>query len=234
MPSGPSLGVVRRLHRAIEAQVYRQVARDGFNRLRYGAMAPLSGMAIYPRPRDITMGFDSRRAGFRLRRQKSGLVLGGDWDQFTVDISDSIKLASCRMRWVEGADWEETPIFREMLQQIERGLAPDECRSHEDLVRRYRRLDQIFEETRQRGRLLDMDELPLFHYRRAHGATLIHVARDGTCLRSGGGAHRFAIAKILDLAEMPAQLGVIHPQALKAGHLERLRKSSLRKDSSPT
>lgn len=228
MLSGPSPGSIRRLRRAIEAQVYRQMVRDGLNRLRFGEMAPLSAMAIYPRPRDITMGFDSRRAGFSLRRHKSGLVLKGDWDQFKSDISNSIKLVSCRMRWLEGADWEETPIFRQMLQQIEQGLAPDECRSYEDLVNRYRQLDRIFKETRSRGRLLDMDELPAFYYRRAHGATLIHVARDGTCLRSGGGSHRFAMAHVLDLPEMPAQLGVIHPQALESGHLERLRKSLLR------
>ncbi|WP_245710878.1 hypothetical protein [Citreimonas salinaria] len=136
------------------------------------------------------------------------------------------------MRWIDGADWEETPIFRQLMRQIDQGLVPDDCRSGEELVARYRQLDSIFEETRARGRMLDMDELPEFHYRRAHGATLVHIARDGTCLRSGGGAHRFAIAHILDLPEMPAQLGAIHPEALEAGHLERLRRSALKPSAS--
>lgn len=61
--------------------------------------------------------------------------------------------------------------------------------------------------------------------RRAHGATLVHVGHDGACLRSGGGGHRFAIANILDLPETPAQLGVIHPDAIADRHLERLRAS---------
>ena len=156
------------------------------------------------------------------------MVQGGDWDTHRVDVLTSTKRVSCRMRWVDGADWEETPIIRQMAEQVARGMAPDECRTYEEILARYRRLDRIFEETRARGRLLDMEELPDFHYSRAHGATLVHVARDGTCLRSGGGSHRFAIAHVLDLPEMPAQLGVIHPQALAAGHLARLRRSALK------
>ncbi|MGR3493762.1 hypothetical protein [Citreimonas sp.] len=226
--TSPALSLRHRLQRAIEAHVYRQTVRDWLNRLRFGDRAPISAMAIYPRPRDITHTYAHRKGLPRLGRQKSGMVLGGDWDKSRNDMTNNTKLVSCRMRWIDGADWDETPIVRQMVEQIGRGLAPDGCRSREDVLARYRQLDRIFEETRARGRLLDMDELPDFHYRRAHGATLVHIARDGTCLRSGGGAHRFAIAHILDLAEMPAQLGVIHPEALKAGHLDRLRKSALR------
>ena len=156
------------------------------------------------------------------------MVKAGTWDTHRRDLSDDTKLVSCQMRWINGADWEETPVFRQMLEQIKQGLTPDECRTRDDILTRYRKLDSIFEETKARGRLLEMEELPDFYYRRAHGATLVHLARDGTCLRSGGGAHRFAIAHILDLSEMPSQLGVVHPEALWAGHLERLRFSKLR------
>ncbi len=217
-----------RIHRAVEAHVYRQVLRDVANRLRYGKAAPLSAMAIYPRPRDITRAYARGNGYPKLGRQQSGLVKPGDWDQQTKVLLNNTKLQSCHMRWVDGADWQETPIYKQMVEQIQQGLAPDECRSPQDVLARYVALDKIFDETRERGRLLDMDELPRYYYRRAHGATLVHVARDGTCLRSGGGAHRFAIAYILDLPEMPAQLGVIHPDAIKDGHLERLRTSRLK------
>jgi hypothetical protein len=228
MRHNQSPSVIGRIHRAIEAHVYRQLVRDVANKLRYGNLAPLSAMTVYPRPRDITHGYARIQGGPRLRRQHSGMVKAGDWDNHRRDMSNDTKLVSCQMRWINGADWEETPIFRQMLEQIKQGLAPDECRTRDDILTRYRKLDSIFEETRARGRMLEMEELPDFYYRRAHGATLVHLARDGTCLRSGGGAHRFAIAHILDLAEMPSQLGVVHPEALWAGHLERLRVSRLR------
>lgn len=212
------------LVRAIEAHVPRKVGRDILNRLRFGRRAPLSDMPIFAVPREITEFYAPGGGYPRLRRQQSGLVLGGDWDLQRTDVEDNIKLISCRMRWEGGADWQDTPVFRWMLRAIGQGQAPDACRSPEDVARRYGALDRVFEETRARGRLLLRRELPGF-FRREHGAVLLHVARDGTLLRAGGGQHRFAIAKILDLPEMPAQLGVVHRQALDSGVLERLRVS---------
>lgn len=181
-------------------------------------------MAIYPRPRDVTEAYQRQKGDPALGRQQSGKVVGGNWDLHRSDVDTNTKLVSCRMRWLEGADWEETPIYAYMMAEIRDGRVTNGCRTREDVDERYRRLDAIFATVRAEGRLRDMSELPEY-FRRAHGATLIHVARDGTCLRSGGGAHRFAIARILDLPEMPAQLGAIHPDAIRDGHLARLRRS---------
>jgi hypothetical protein len=218
-------GFLKYLARAVEAHRPQKAMRDVTNLLLYGRSSPLSDMAIFPAAAEVNFRYVPR-ARHRLRRQHSGRVLAGNWDESRADVNTEHKLVSCRMRWQEGADWEETPIYRTLIAKIEQGYVPDGCRTREDLNERYARLDHIFHETRARGRLLRMAELPDDFYRREHGATLIHVARDGTCLRSGGGAHRFAIAKILDLPEFPAQLGVIHPDALRAGHLDRLRKSA--------
>ena len=57
------------------------------------------------------------------------------------------------------------------------------------------------------------------------GGILMYVGRDGTLLHAGGGVQRFAIAKILDLPEIPAQLGVVHPQTIYMDLLTPLRKS---------
>ncbi|MFW2589096.1 hypothetical protein [Sagittula sp. SSi028] len=217
-------GVLRALVRAIEAHRPRKFARDLVNRVRFGADGPLSDMAIFPDPREITQCYQTL-PGLRLRRRASGRVMGGDWDKSRASATDNYKFQSCRMRWVDGADWEETPVFQKMVAEIAKGRAPDECRSVEDVKSRYAKLDRIFAETQARGRLLRMHELPDAYYRREHGASFVHVARDGTCLRSGGGYHRFSIAKILELPEMPAQIGVVHPDAIKNGHLAPLLKS---------
>ena len=161
-----------------------------------------------------------------LRRRQSGDVIGGDWDLHRSPVEENTKLASCRMSWEPGADWEQTPIYRRMLDEIAQGKAPDGCRTPEDLRERYRTLDRIFEETRARGRLLNMCELPEY-YRREHGAPLVHVARDVALLKSGGGAHRFAIARILNLPEMPAQLGAVHVEAVRNDLLRGLVRSRL-------
>ncbi|WP_239479954.1 hypothetical protein [Actibacterium sp. 188UL27-1] len=112
------------------------------------------------------------------------------------------------------------------MKQIAAGERPDDLRSEADVAARYARLDQMFEETLARGRFLLRRHLPEC-FRDEHGGVLIHIGRDGTCLRSGGGIHRMAIAKILNLPEMPAQIGAIHPDAIRDGHLQRLMVSRL-------
>jgi hypothetical protein len=214
----------KRLHRSIEAQVPHKALRDLVNSLRFNDYLP-SDSPIFVPARDVRYSLKRRPGKVMYRRRHSGAVIGGDWDLSRREITTNDKFESCRMRYFDGAEWPETPIYKRLLQEIAEGKAPDECRSAADLDARYAALDKVFEETRARGRLLCKSEMP-DQFRREHGGILLHIARDGTCLRSGGGVHRFAIARLLDLQEMPAQVGVIHPDAIRDGHVARLRKSS--------
>lgn len=212
------------LRRAVEAQVPRKALRDLWYMLRYGRFAPWSDEAIFVAPREVLHALVTPPRDMRFRRQNSGGVVPGDWDLRREDIEGNIKLQSCRMRWQQGAEWPETPIYQRLVREIAAGKRPDGCATLAEVNARYALLDEVFAATRFLGRLLTKDELP-DQFRREHGGVLLHVARDGTCLRSGGGAHRFAIAKILDLPEMPGQIGAVHPGALENGHLARLRQS---------
>ncbi|WP_226622786.1 hypothetical protein [Alloyangia pacifica] len=205
--------------RDLHAQVPRKALRDMWNRLRYGPGAPLSDELIRVDARDVNYIYAGKRP---LRRQQSGMILGGNWDQQRRSVEDNRKLLSCRMHFEGGTPWRDTPLFQKLLAEIAQGKTPDECATEEQLVARYKRLDEVFEETRRRGRLLTRAELPEY-FRREHGGILLHVGRDGTLLRTGGGAHRFAIARILDLPKIPAQLGVVHPQAFYGGLLAPMR-----------
>ncbi|MBE9639703.1 hypothetical protein [Salipiger mangrovisoli] len=207
--------------RDLHAQVPRKVVRDFWNRLRYGAGAPLSDELIRVDARDVNYTYAGKP---KLRRQQSGMILGGDWDLPRQSVEDSRKLLSCRLHFEGGTPWRDTPLFQKLLTEIAAGKTPDDCATEEELVARYQRLDAVFEETRRRGRLLSRAELPGY-FRREHGGILLHVGRDGTLLRAGGGAHRFAIARILNLPKVPAQLGVVHPQAFYGGLLDRLREA---------
>ncbi|MBV7395567.1 hypothetical protein [Mameliella sediminis] len=216
---------LEQFRRTIEAHVPRKVLRDIWNMLRFGLEGPRSDAAIYVAPSRVNLGLGKQRSARQFRRQNSGAVVAGDWDLNRFDIETNTKLRSCRMHWQEGADWQETPIYQRLVKEIATGHRPDGCATIEDVHARYAALDKLYAETRQRGRLLPKAELPDY-FRREHGGVLVHVARDGTCLRSGGGAHRFAIARILGLPEMPAQIGVVHPDAIRNGHLAKLLRSS--------
>lgn len=214
------------LFRTLEAKVPQKFLRDVKNRVLYGATAPLSDETLYVRPRDITRRYVANPAKDAplFRRRHSGLVKGGDWDLSTLPLEESPKYHACRAHWVDGTSWEETGIFDLHLDRIARKGVSDECRSLGDLRARYDRLDRLFEQVEREGRLREACQIDQY-FRREHGGVFVHIDRHGNPLRNGGGEHRFLIAHILDLPEMPVQPGVIHLDAFRAGHIERLRRS---------
>ncbi|MGP6089678.1 hypothetical protein [Antarctobacter jejuensis] len=212
-----------RWRRAIENQVPRKAVRDWVNRLRFGDAVPPSDAAIFVDLADVAHIYDKPRGRDELRRRDSARVLAGDWDLARRPVGEDSRFISCRMRFQEGADWEETPKFRQMVAELARGLRPDGCADVNDVRARYAALDRVYEEIRARGRLLLREELPEC-FRREHGGILVHIARDGVLLRSGGGGHRFAIVRLLGLPEIPVQIGAIHIDALRNGHVARLRR----------
>ncbi len=205
--------------RDLRAQVPRKAVRDLLNRMRYGRDAPLSDELIHVDPLEVEYTYCGAQ---HLRRPHSGMIVPGDWDLERREIAKNTKLQSCVLHYEQGVPWRDTPLFARLMREVSEGKRPDDCGSAEELDARYAALDRVFEETRQRGRLLSRAELPDY-FRREHGGILLHVARDGSLLRASGGAHRFAIARILKLPSMPAQLGAVHMEALLGGHLSRLR-----------
>ena len=217
---------LRNLSRSIEAQVPRKALRDFWNKARYGANGPLSDECLYVPLGEIHDAYvpDPKSGTPRFRRGDSGRVVAGDWDQATMPIGWNIKSASVRSHFVDGTPWEETPFFQKLVREVaERGMA-DGCHSREDVERRYAALDRLYEEVAGSGKLRTRAETDEY-FRREHGGIFAHITRDGRAIRAGGGAHRFAIARILNLREIPVQVGAVHPQAVRDGVLLRLRVS---------
>lgn len=211
------------VRKAIGAGVHIKAVRDITNRLRFGPDAPKSDELIWVRTKDVTDWYkpDPANGAPKFRRRHSGMVAAGDWDLSRKPLGSHMKLNSIRDHYLRGEPWQQTKLFDWMMQQIAENGQIDTCRSKEDLIARYERLDRIYDEAQRTGTLRPHGSVNAT--RGEHGGILVHIARDGTPLRDGGGMHRFAIAMVLDLARVPAQLGVIHPQALKAGVLTDLR-----------
>ncbi|MHA6324343.1 hypothetical protein [Roseivivax sp. CAU 1753] len=208
------------LRRALDAQVPQKALRDLTNRLTYGPDAPLSDECIWVDPLAVNHFYTGQKAR-PLRRGNSGQVIPGDWDLDRAPWTETEKAQSCRLHFVQGVPWSETPIYARLLREIAAGKRPDGLNSQADLDARYARLDTLWHDARRNG-LSPRSETPA-GYRREHGGILVHVGRDGTLIRSGGAMHRFAIARLLELPKVPAQLGAVHPEALAAGHLRTLR-----------
>lgn len=212
------------IFRSIEAKVPQKFLRDMINRARFGTEAPLSDEALYVPLGDVHATYAPGKGAPHFRRTHSGQVRGGDWDLSVKPLVDTVKYLACKAHFVDGKDWADTGIFERHLEIIARNGQSDGCRTLEDLKRRYGRIDALFAETQATGRFRPRCDLPSY-FRREHGGVFVHIDRDGRAIRRGGGEHRFAIARILKLPEIPVQPGVIHASAVRDGHIQRLRRS---------
>lgn len=211
------------LIRALRNNVPLKVLRDLGNRLMFGPDAPLSDETVWLPMDRITHVYKPGKGAPRFRRRHSGKVVGGDWHLSRARLRPTEKDISCHMHYVEGRPWEETPIWARHVREISEGHAPDNCRTLTELRAWYDRRDAAFSEIKKAGILTPAAALP-DRVRREHGGILVHIGPDGTFLRSGGGAHRFAIARILDMPFIPVQVEVVHRDALTSGAYARLHR----------
>ncbi|PRY25999.1 hypothetical protein CLV78_10192 [Aliiruegeria haliotis] len=217
----------RNLPRTLEAKVPLKAARDVKNRLLYGRRAPKSDECIYVDPRRVRLVYASGRRpdAPRFRRFHSGLVLGTDWDTSVQPWEWGFKQTAILRHFQNGESWRETGVIDYLMEDVRRKGSADGCRSLEEIEERYRKIDRLYEELQRTRHFKNRSELDSY-FRREHGGVFIHVTRYGTPLKAGGGVHRLTIASILELERIPAQLGVIHPDAIRDGHLDRLRQQS--------
>lgn len=219
----PTLSL-RNLPRTLEANVPIKALRDIKNRLVLGAEAPLSDECIYVDPQQVILAYvpkgTSEAPSFR--RRHSGLVRDGDWDRSVKPVSDGVKERAIKDHFLNNVSWEDTGVIDYLMSDVHRKGSADGFSTVEEIRNRYARMDVLFEDIRRSGRMKTRTELDSY-LRREHGGVYVHIARDGTPLKAGGGTHRLVIAKLLGLRRMPAHLGVIHAEAVRNGLMKSLR-----------
>ena len=206
---------------ALVAGRYRQsrtgiAITDTTNRLRFGQDAPRVAQLIWVEPAACHVALNISEALGPASPSLSGRVRGGDWDLQVRPVADVEKIAFGLRHWRDGVPWEETGAYEHMMRLIaERGRPVDRCSTLEDVIARYERLDAIYDEVLREGRLKPRAELSHGAFRERKGI-LIHVSRHSTPIFGGSSNNRFAMALALGLPAMPAQLGVVHAQAVRS------------------
>jgi hypothetical protein len=183
--------------------------RDLVNKIKYGSCAPLTCEKLLVDPRNIDCVINSGL----LNRGDTGRVIGGDWDLQTSSIFSLPKIKICFERFANGKTWGDAGAYTFMLELIKSKPGIDGCNSFEDIVERYRKLDDAFDIIKHERKLQSRKEINPFTFRE-HGGIYVHVDRNANFIFGRGGSHRFAIAKILNLESVPVQVGVVHENAL--------------------
>ncbi|WP_290650804.1 hypothetical protein, partial [Aquisalimonas sp.] len=173
----------------------RGVGRDAVNVWRFGGNAPRAHMRIWVRPRDV------EKATNAFNVYDSGRVIDGDWDLNTFEILDIPKFQYCRDRWIGGRSWQQLGV-----------LGNNQESSKE--IDRFDELDRLFYHSIESRRFKTRIEIDKYSFRE-WGGTLIHISRDLKPIFGCSGYHRMAIAKLAELDLIPAQLGCVHPEAIR-------------------
>lgn len=198
------------------------VWRDLDNILRYGwHNAPRTFERIWVDPRAIRHVVSTQ-----FSRADSARVIKGDWDLAVHAFDEQPKVSACRQHFLEDVPWEDTGVYDMMLDRIERRGVFDDCRNLDDVVKRYRDIDRLYVSL-QSGEGVKTQQALNPRNLREKGGIHIHIGREGEPLFAGGGFHRLAIAQLLGLPSIPAQLGVVHEQAVALGVMPGLRRKHI-------
>lgn len=198
-------------------QLIWSIPRDIKNRLWFGPGAPIYAETIWVNPSSV-----HDFLWLTPDRYYSGLVLTSSWpDKDVIPVTEVPRIRCCIEHWQNGKEWKDTGAYELILQNIaDLGIPVDDCKDLTDIHNRYEKLDAIFQQIENEKRLLTRNELMNNRNFREIGGILIHIGPEGK-LYFGMGAHRFAMAKILNIS-FPAQIGCIHISAIS--FLSKLRK----------
>lgn len=187
-------------------------ARDTLNRVHYGEHAPRFAELIWVDPRECQV------CPTWIGSYRSGEVVRGEWDLGARPLHEHTTVQWCRQRFELGMSWEQTGAYAHMRRLIrESGRARDGCITDADIIARYERLDALFRQVQEEGRLRPRSELDDDAFREL-GGVLIHIGRDCRPLLGCSGGHRLGVALSANLPLIPASIGVVHRQALSDWH----------------
>jgi hypothetical protein len=185
----------------------KAIARDVLAVAKCGRRAPRWRERIWVKPLDVISFYEFSPVAWTE-------VVGGDWDRQVRPIEEQPIVRIALAHWRDGLTWEEAGAYNLHMRRIEQkgGGRVDGCLTMDEVVARYQRLDETFEQVRVEGRLWSRAELgePL----RETGGVVFNIARDGSPVFGAAGCHRFAMALTLRLEVMPAMVGRVHPGIL--------------------
>lgn len=150
-----------------------------------------------------------------------GKVMDGDWDRESEPFEETDVYRSFEAHFERGVEWQETPFFQRVLGEIRNGQTQWGCDSREAFLERCAEIDELYERIRTEGyktqaELLNDDGAEPLHkarhsriYRYVTDEMTVSVARDGELIFNDA-RNRLAIAKVLDLDEVPVRIMVRH------------------------
>ena len=147
-------------------------------------------------------------------RDFKGHVVAGDWDLLEKSFDDLDVYIALKQVCLQGKDWFGTAFYQRTLDKLGKGQVLYNCTVKDDLIRRCKELERLFQKIRQEGYRTQQEllqEQQIDDKMQAEEEVTISIGRSGDLLFSDG-AHRLAVAKLLGIPSIPVKVAVRHPQ----------------------
>lgn len=141
-------------------------------------------------------------------------IASGDWDAYCVDLEENGIIQRAYAHFVAKKTWDEVGEVEWLQNNIIAHGEQDSCITREDIDKRLFALDELFAELAAGKELI----LQKYHQKRAfreRGGICVAIDRNGELIWMGDGAHRLAMAKILEIKKIPIAIILVHSEALK-------------------
>lgn len=147
-------------------------------------------------------------------KEDMGRVVDGDWDMRSEPFEESLVYRLIWERYVRDVPWEATEVFRFFRRRIEAGEAIwHDCASMADLRARTERVDRLFHSMQRHGYCRQQQVQSNSRRKQAWlDEIAVNVDRRGKLLHNQSGAHRLAIAKVLNFNHIFVRILVRHRQ----------------------
>lgn len=143
-----------------------------------------------------------------------GDVLGGEWDQERVPVTEWSEWELITRRFVDGADWTDLDLYDECLERFRSDHSVWGCTSEAELHDRFAYLDRLAASIASEGYQRNTDPDDFIGTRGVGPDRLdeitVDIGRDGTLLHYVNGRHRLALAETCDVDEIPVVVRVRH------------------------
>jgi len=140
-----------------------------------------------------------------------GAIEGEDWDLNTSPLGTHFKIRALYKRFKDGYSWEETGIIKNRKLNLQNRGIVDGLFSKEEILDYYKNeVEKLYQEIKEKGYKSQLELGNADNSKPGIEEVGVAIARNGEILKCGDGAHRLAIAKILDVEEMPVKVTIRH------------------------
>jgi len=139
-----------------------------------------------------------------------GRVVSGDWDMYRENYDNNEIYKMLVQRYQFNKKWDEIDIIQEYNSIIKKGgRVWHECASKNDIINRAEKVDKLYTIIKNDGYkpryVLKANNI--WHY---FNEVTVNIGRYGDLLYHNSGAHRLALAKILNINSIPVRVLVRH------------------------